>query len=376
MAIIPAPGGSGQVVNNLLRLLSMEKETEIAERRAEIAERQQKLREQQAEAEAAAGRERLDLLNQTVQGAALLQQMFPQAQQPAAAFTPNLQPGQAQPVPTEFDPSQVEGDVAAELAPALEEEVERRRKTSSIDEALGIIRKEAARIGDPSIARRAEAALQLNQAGVDASVITQTLPPSAQELTDLQIAKLNLQEMETEQDADAFATGWLQQRGVVPEGAPPIPGSHETLLSVAEARSGETINWVQEGLDFVTSRVGDPVSGSPFTVDPETGSLGLAAGGEGAVPVEDAISEWKAIVSSYAPEGQRDEILERIDSNLFQRRLRVRRATLFAQDIFRNSEDVEAATSDVKEILGDDFTESEVSEIIRKARQRANRPRR
>lgn len=134
MAIIQAPGGTGELAQNLLRFFMQREELEQRKEAQKLQERQVKLREEEAGREAEqqaaaqqAAQATLGLLAQNdPEASSLLAQMVPGARS-AAPFTPNAvtQPtlgqgpglsGQtAQPVPTQFDPSQVSGAQAQAL---------------------------------------------------------------------------------------------------------------------------------------------------------------------------------------------------------------------------------------------------------------------
>lgn len=241
-------------------------------------------------------------------------------------------------------------------------------RKEAVEGALNTMQRIAAEEGDPSIVQRARAAIALENAGLDASVIRETLPPTAKEALDLQKLRINIASAQNDMQADNFATAWLKQQGLLHEEAPLVPGAAETMQSVIESREGEQINWAQEGLDFITSRVGDSASGSAFgfTLGPD-GTL-IPASDE-AVTVEEAVGEWQGIVERFAPPQIRESIGNQIREGLFQRRATRRIAIGLAEDIFRRAADQNAAAQAIRSALEGQFSEAEINSIVADARK-------
>jgi hypothetical protein len=232
---------------------------------------------------------------------------------------------------------------------------------------------EAVRLKDPSILKRGEIALDLLVSGAPPQLINDLLPPSTRDIVDLAAAEVALKGATDVAAADDFATGWLQQQGIIPEGAPLIPGAAKTLLTVAEARAEDAIDWVQEGIDFITGRIGDLTGGSGITINAE-GQISF--GGGEPVDVSQAVGEWASFLERYAPAGVKERELARLGSGDFDRRLNMDRGVLLAADIIRTQGQSPEILADIREALGEDFTKSEINTIIAKARARAVAPRR
>jgi len=240
------------------------------------------------------------------------------------------------------------------------------------EDALRRITEEAGRLGDPTIVNRARIAFDLKSAGVNDSLVQELIPPDMKGQVDIQSARVTLRGLQSVEEADTFATAWLQRQGVLPEGVNLIPGAAKTLLTVSEARENDAIDWMQEGIDFIVGRVGDSLTGSMFSVNPD-GTLSAGGGAGTAVEVDQAISEWRSIVEQYAPEAVRERVLGQLDSGIFERRLRTGRAIELATSIFSESGSTPEAISDVRSILGEEFTPSEVTNITNRAIARAKR---
>lgn len=352
MPLINAQGSPG--ISSLIQVLLNEKE--LDQRKQDL-----KLREQEREFEIA---EQQNLLQQLAQQYA---QGDPFAQQ-FVTGTPSLS-GALQ--DQTLSPEELQDPMVLTAVAGMAEARQTFEQRRSQQEALTRISRME---GGRELAERARLVFNLQAGGVDTSLIPDLLPPDAQAIVDLQEARARLRSTQDAREADTFATSWLQRQGIIPEGANLIPGASKTLLTVAESREGDVVDWMQEGIDFITGRVGESVSGSPFAVAPD-GSISLATGKD-AVTVEQALSEWKAIVESYAPEGARERIIEQLDSGMFARRLNRDRAVLMASDILRNAGDTPQALIDIREILAEDYTPTEITDILSRARARAQRPRR
>ena len=367
MAIIQAPEGAS-LADTVFRFMLQKQQLEAQERAQRLREREFKLQEKEAAVqEAQAMGQVQNLLQAMIQGNAQAQAV--------GAETPGLRQGLRALGDARVDTTQALASFQApgrRPSPTTPSQIEGARaqvqRAQTQEKTLSLLRREAHRLGDPSIVRRAEIAINLDSMGMDASTIKETLPPSAQELLELEKLRLGVQGLEDQREADVFATNWLQRQGIVPQGVMMIPDAAQTLLKVTEAREGKKIDWLQEGLDYITSRVGDSSSGSsfPFTIGPDGNLLPVASEG---VEVGQAVAEWKAIVDSYAPSNIRERLSEQVGSGLFRRKLENTRAVLFARDILANAEDRRAAEEEVRSILEENFTPTEIQGILKQARQ-------
>lgn len=309
------------------------------------------------------------------------------------AFTQNLQtpgsPTQRQAVASGVGDARIP---TSKVAPVLEErraqslmesdQLQQQAQQDRVAQAMASAQERLRQVGGeqgPLLANILAISADAQTAGMDTSIIKDLigpmLPPTAKEELDMQQTRLAIAGTENQTEADTFATQQLQRMGIVPEGTDLIPGAGQTLLRVHEIREQkkpQPTDWLQEGLDYVTSRVGQG------SVDQFAQLFSAQAGvpappGSEPVGVDDAVGEWRAIVQQMAPEGQREQILQRLDSGVWQRQLTIGLAT---EEIARILQENPAAEADAREALESEFSSDVAASIISKAKQRLSRPRR
>ena len=206
------------------------------------------------------------------------------------------------------------------------------------------------------------------------SFIEATLPPDQTSILAEQKTRLDIVSAQDSQAADAAATKRLIEMGVVQDGTAVIPGSSNTLLRLIESKDAqeqrEKVNFFQEGIDFITGRIGDPVSGSQFAiVNGQTVPNPNPSGG--AVTVEQAIAEYKSMIEQFLTPEQSKSIIARLNSGAGQRAITVGAAVDGVVDLFKAGGD----DSEVKASFAGVFTPVEVAQIITRARRRIDFPR-
>ena len=195
-------------------------------------------------------------------------------------------------------------------------------------------------------------------------IMKELLPPGAGELLDEQETRLKILSTEDAKEADAFATAYLIRIDVLPDGAPITPGSSKTMLALIASKEGKKINWFQEGLDHITSRVGDSMSGSILISVGGQQQINPNPGGE-AVTVEQATAEWRAILERYAPADVVEREMKRLNSAAAQREITKNMAVDAIIELLEAGGD----ETDIRTSFAGAFTPTVINVLIERARQ-------
>lgn len=232
-------------------------------------------------------------------------------------------------------------------------------------------------LDDPALQNAFDVAMTMKQSGADTSTINSVLAPiipesESQRLNNL-LTATEIEQAQTEVDADIVATRELKAAGLLPADSPErFPGAAGWYRDYRQEQSGKAVDWNERIAEHVFSRVGDSVSG----LDPFAQAMAIANGADpstfsGSMSVDDAVAEAVSIARQLDPTGSAGAVAS-VGSGQGRRLIDINLGRLYVDDILRS--DPNTPIQEIRRSLREDhFTDSEIDQILsRRNRDRTN----